>query len=261
MVSPFRPTKMLDAALALAAKNWPVFPCNPDTKQPLVRGDRDTHGRAIPNTGGVKKATTDPTIIRDWWRATPRAMIAIATGLPIGAFVLDIDACTDETGKVFRVEELDAELEREIGVALTPTVTSATPRGGRHRLYRVPDGFDMPGNRNGLCTHIDVRGTGGYIIAPPSIRGDGKAYEWLQGPNAPIAVAPAPLVEFILRLGRWSTRKTSAAAEPMSSSTKSAASASVAADAGNRGYALTALDNEKRKLATAAAGQRNDALF
>src|SRR5689334_19702421 len=106
MGSQFRPTLMLDAALAFAAQGWPVFPCHPETKQPLVKGDCDPYGRPIPNTGGVKKATVDPAVIRSWWRMTPVAMIGIATGVSIGAFVLDTDACLDDAGKALTAEEL-----------------------------------------------------------------------------------------------------------------------------------------------------------
>ena len=30
---------LLEHALAYASQNWPVFPCHPATKQPLVKSD------------------------------------------------------------------------------------------------------------------------------------------------------------------------------------------------------------------------------
>src|SRR4051794_1152142 len=83
------------AALDYASRGWPVFPCNPETKQPLVKADVDPKtGKAIPATGGLKKATCDAQVIEGWWRRFPKAMIGLPTGTAIGAFVVDIDAGT-----------------------------------------------------------------------------------------------------------------------------------------------------------------------
>ena len=43
-------------ALALASKGMCVFPCNERSKEPAL-------------SGGFKRATTDPNVIRGWWRA------------------------------------------------------------------------------------------------------------------------------------------------------------------------------------------------
>ena len=65
------------AALALAAKGMRVFPLWPRTKDPLIEG-------------WPKKATTDPNIIRGWWRSDDNN-IGIATGEGSSVWVLDID--------------------------------------------------------------------------------------------------------------------------------------------------------------------------
>src|SRR5262249_12459163 len=68
-------------------------------------------------------------------------------------------------------------LEAEHG-ALPSTVEAITGKG-RHLYFRWPAGqiirnkqvnLDMPG--------IDVRGNGGYVLAPPSIHPSGRAYAW-----------------------------------------------------------------------------------
>lgn len=88
--------------------------------------------------------------------------------------MIDLDVKREADGRATL-----ATLEREIG-ALPPTLTSETPSGGEHRWFRAPcvpvrnaagriAGRDAPG--------VDVRGDGGYVVAPPSTI-DGRAYRW-----------------------------------------------------------------------------------
>lgn len=244
-------TAMLDAALALAARGWPVFPCHPETKQPLLGNDKDEHGNKIPNTGGLKKATSDPLRIKEWWKRWPDAMIGLPTGEPIGAFALDFDAGIDkDTGEVFEFDALHTAIEKEIGERLPETWAQRTPRGGRHKLYKMPEGLAL-GNRAGIVPRVDVRGTGGYIIVAPSVRADGKAYEWIVKPGMADEAEDAPpaLVDFILRRGKWDPSN-KVEAQPIGN----------AAHAAVRKYALAALDSEIRALEAAADGTRNDTL-
>jgi putative DNA primase/helicase len=165
---------MLGAALDYAQRGWPVFPCHPDTKRPLT-----PKGEA--GTGGLKRATTDEAKIRGWWNRWPLAMIGVPTGVPIGAFVIDIDAGVDDkTGEIFAADKILADLERQVG-KLPRTWCSETPRGGRHLFFRTPGEIPI-GNRAGVVDRVDVRGTGGYIVAPPSKRADGKADRWISPP-------------------------------------------------------------------------------
>lgn len=180
---------MLAAALEWAARGWPVFPCSTATKQPLVKGERDGHGKPIPSTGGVNRATTDPVVINGWWTQWPDAMIGAAMGRN-ACFALDFDPRHDtETGEVFTLEQMKAETEAQIGVPLPETATVITPSGGVHLYYMQPDD-DGPEirNRGNLPRHVDVRGAGGYVIVPPSRRMDGREYRW----HKQIAFAEAP---------------------------------------------------------------------
>ena len=77
------PPTMLAAALAYAARGWPVFPLKPRDKVP-----------AIPKTeggSGFYDATTDPAVIRRWWERWPDANVGLATGAAAGFVVLDVD--------------------------------------------------------------------------------------------------------------------------------------------------------------------------
>lgn len=204
--------QFLNAALAYAEMGWRVCPCDPRSKRPLPPRDKDpATGKEIENSGGIKKATTDVNVIRAWWTRWPKAMIAVALGE--AGFVIDLDAGTDEkTDTVYTNEQLIAVIEAEVGCAIpADTVTAASPRGGRHVWLKPPAGEPMPGNPklyraadDVKLERIDIKGTGGYVIVPPSVRHDGKHYEWLRSPRAfPIAECPAALLDAILRRGKW----------------------------------------------------------
>lgn len=241
-----QPGTMMAAALAYAAKGWPVFPCHPETKQPLVKGDvHPITGKTIPGSGGLKKATTDKARIEAWWRKYPAAMIGVPTGTPIGAFVVDIDAGTDsKTGEVYDAAEILSRLEAPLACSLLPTRVCRTPRGGLHLYFRLPRGEAMPRNRAGILKRVDVRGEGGYVIVPPSLRSDGAAYIWQGGEDAAEACAPVELLRFLAaKAHRDSLPQASAKA-----SSKEA-------------YGLKALADEIRILRDAADGTRNETLF
>ena len=74
---------MIRSALALAARGFHIFPCRPRDKRPAT-------------ANGLKDATTDPDIIRAWWRQQPDNNIAIATGPASGIFVVDVDGLDAE---------------------------------------------------------------------------------------------------------------------------------------------------------------------
>jgi len=142
----------LDAAQQYAAAGWPVFPCVPGEKIPVTRN-------------GFKDATTDPDRIASWWSRNPGRNVAIATGDP-GPDVLDVDR--HETGSGFAAV---SRLKRA-GLLPEPLAWVRTPSGGVHAYYRGTQ------QRNGhlAAEHLDYRGRGGYVVAPPSTVG-GRQYE------------------------------------------------------------------------------------
>ncbi len=248
-------SEVLQAALDYAARGWPVFPCHPETKRPLVG--------ALPGepkgSGGLKRATTSAEVITSWWTKWPKAMIGLPTGPLIGAFVIDVDAGADkDTGEVFDADALLAALEGQVG-ELPETWTVETPRGGRH-LYFYSPFLDRIGNRAGLIgpkSRIDVRGDGGYVIAPPSVRDDGKAYRWMVEPRGEPERATAELADCVLRLGKWDR---AAEAAKLRTEPASTAPAAIAEDAALRKYALSAFDAEVRRVAQAPSGAHNSTL-
>lgn len=169
------------AALAYAARGWPVFPVKPD-KTP-----RTLHG--------FKDADQDPDRIAEWWRMWPTAGIAIATGAASGLLVLDVDG---EEGA-----ETLHELERRHG-DLPATVEALTGGGGRHIYFKHPGGT-VANTARRLGPGLDTRGDGGYVVAPPSIHSSGRRYEWsVDGDPELAALAPPPrwLLEETRRNGK-----------------------------------------------------------
>lgn len=145
----------LDAALSYAARGWHVFPVKPEGKEPLTRH-------------GLKDATTDHKQIRRWWGKWPDANIGIRTGKESGLWVLDVDG---SKGK-----ESLARLIEEYG-DLPPTPTVITGKG-LHFYFEYPPDSRISNSAGKIAPGIDVRGDGGYVIAPPSIHPSGRRYQW-----------------------------------------------------------------------------------
>jgi len=140
------PAARRDAALAYAAAGLPVFPCVPGGKTPL------THN-------GYQEATTATRRIRGWWAWQPAANIGIATGH--GVDVLDVDVHPGGDGyQVLR------RLHRN-GLVSGALQSVRSPSGGVH-LYFPSDPARPQRTWARGTSHVDFRGTGGYIIAPPS---------------------------------------------------------------------------------------------
>ncbi|HEX8556396.1 MAG TPA: bifunctional DNA primase/polymerase, partial [Sphingomonas sp.] len=246
----------LDAALAYAARGWPVFPCSPQDKRPLVAADRDDAGKPIKGTGGLKKATKDPDQVRAWWGKWPKAMIGVAMG-GNGLFVLDFDPRTDDaTGEEWTLDRLKSELEGQVGVPLPVSLAVRTPSGGVHVYLNQPAG-DPIRNRGNLPRHVDVRGEGGYVIVPPSVMQDGRSYRWLRdNAEADVVDAPAALISIL------QPRKATKSGQP----TPKVASGSppkLRVAGGTDGidrYIQTALDRECGSIRAAPQGKRQDAL-
>lgn len=150
--------------LEYARMGLAVFPLRARNKTPATKN-------------GCKDATTDQKQIAAWWDRWPDANIGIATGSVSGGLVV-IDLDRDEE-KGFDGYEVLREWEKQHG-QLPDTCQSITGRGGYHLLYR-----DTVEHRNAQALYegVDIRGEGGYIVAPPSIHPNGHAYEWEQGPD------------------------------------------------------------------------------
>ena len=161
------------AALAYAARGWPVFPCKPRGKEPLT-------------VHGFKDASTDADTIREWWSRWPNANIGIPTGAR--TFVaLDVDARNGGDETLYALEHEQGELP--------PTPHVLTGGGGSHYYFQATQLLKS----RPLAEGIDLRAEGGYVIAPPSIHPSGSSYNW-EAQGHPDDVPLAPLPDWLLAL-------------------------------------------------------------
>jgi hypothetical protein len=135
-----------------------VFPLRPRSKEPFV-------------SGGFKAATVNRHLAESWWRRLPDAGIGIATGAASNLLVLDIDPRNDG-------DESYADVRSRFGPWADAPIVH-TGGGGTHEWFRYPSGGPVPcRNHVGGLRGLDVKGDGGYIVAPPTIHPNGVAYEF-----------------------------------------------------------------------------------
>ena len=101
--------------------------------------------------------------VRLWWHRWPTANVGIATGAVSGIVVVDIDP-----------RHGGDESARDLN--LPSTVTCLTGGGGSHMYYKHP-GFWIE-QAAALMPGIDLRGDGGFVVAPPSKHVSGAIYQW-----------------------------------------------------------------------------------
>jgi hypothetical protein len=197
---------VLEQALWFARFGVPVVPCFTPcrcTIRAAVHCDcHRAHGKLGPDCAdpehsigkhprtqhGLSDATTDTEQIEKWWGLWPKANLAIRTGADAGLWGLDVDPRHGG-------DESLLALEFEHG-PLPETATVRTGSGGRHILFLHPGGT-IPNSSAKVGPGLDVRGDGGYLIAPVSEHVGGNRYEWL----APLATTPlAPAPDWLLAL-------------------------------------------------------------
>lgn len=110
-----------------------------------------------------------------WWQRWPSANVGVRTGTSSGLVVLDVDPGHGGA------RSLDALVRRHGSLPAGPVVRTGS--GGLHFYFAHPG--NMVRNSAGLIgPGLDVRGDGGYIIAPPSRHRSGRVYTWQVPPGA-----------------------------------------------------------------------------
>lgn len=165
----------LDAALDLCQFSFKVFPLLPGEKTPAISSKKGGKG--------CLDATDDEEIIAGWAKRFPRANIGIHCGEASGIVVIDLDPRNGSDASV-------AELAKRRQTFL-PTATVRTANGGTHLYYAFEP--SIKNSKSVLGAGIDVKTTGGYVVAPPSRLSSGKNYAWIN----------RPMSENLPRLPHW----------------------------------------------------------
>ena len=230
--------RLVDAALTYATRGWPVFPVFEPTQAGtcscgnLQCGSPGKHPRAA---HGLNDATTDPERIRLWWAEWPQANVGIRTGQAAGIVVLDVDPGGDVT--LARLVSEHGELPA------APQV--ATGRGGKHIFFAHPgvEVSNTAGANGRLGYGLDLRGDGGYVVAPPSRHVTGATYSW-----AVNSIPPAPMPSWLLDMVRKLKPSPSMAPAALPKLGRSTS------------YGEAALEAEFERVCHAQVGERNHVL-
>ncbi len=162
---------MLKEALRYLEMGLSVIPLRHKDKKPLISWD------------DYQKRRPQEWEVKEWWATWPDANIGIVTGRVSGLVVVDVDG------------EKGLETAKRLGLPKGPTVKTGK---GYHRYFRHPgngrvSNFQCRSSLEG----VDLRGDGGYVVAPPSIHESGKHYEWIIPLNGtPLPPLPEDILAF-----------------------------------------------------------------
>ena len=165
-------TELLNAALSYAVWGFSVIPLVTKDKRPLIAWEDHQQRKAAEEE------------IKAWWWEWPDANVGIVTGAISSLVVIDLDSAKAKN----KLKELLP------GYDLTTVPRSRTGKGWQ--LFFKHPGVTIS-NRAGVIPGLDVRGDGGYVVAPPSIHPNGKDYKWEVPINGELPKLPVELFKLI----------------------------------------------------------------
>jgi putative DNA primase/helicase len=168
-----------------------------------------------------------PDELADWRKRYHSASVGIPTGIATGIIVIDADnadaiCCLESRG--------------------LPKTWTVRTRRGRHYYFAHPD-FTVTNSAGLIADHVDVRGRGGFVVAPGSLGKDSFVYNWETSPDD---VALANLPDWMADLVRPKPQPKRPPVEPRAFAGEMSA------------YARKALEGECDRLSNAGNGTRND---
>lgn len=220
------------AAVTYAKMGWPVIP---------LHGIRDGHctcskgsdctrpGKHPALNDWVNSASTDPTMIAQWFKPGVRRNVGILTGARSGLMVVDVDPRNG--GETSYAALMD--------LSRSPKTVRSSTGNGTHLFFKYDKHIGTSQGKH-LGAGIDVRSEGGLVVAPPSRHISGKSYKW-QKSRAPteIAVAKIPAIWFAPKTPQGADLRAKIVPNAGPTATDSATTGSHVE--GNRNNALTSM--------------------
>jgi len=125
------------------------------------------------------KATSDQDVVNRWWDAYPEANIGLAMGR--GMIVVDLDVPKkNDKNPVSGIDVWNDIVA--LNSPIPQTLTARTGSGGKHLYYSEPLWRKTGNAKKGTALEgskkIDLKGWGGFVVAPPSLHYTGKPYRW-----------------------------------------------------------------------------------
>lgn len=172
-------SSMLEAALWYVERGIKVFPVHTvkDGNCTCGNADCDSKGKHPRIEGWRGKASTNPYLLQYWWGVWPDANIGIPCG-DDGLVVIDFDIDIPETYHEWAEAHPD----------LADTLTVQTGSGGYHVYARLPERPQTYIHAGG-----EVRGSGAYVVGPPSRHVSGAIYKWVDPAAEILAATPDQL--------------------------------------------------------------------
>ena len=223
--------------LQLAEAGIAIFPCGPD-KKALIKW------RTL--------SSSDSDAVAQWWTQFPNALPAIDLEKS-DLVVLDGDRHGGPDGRTALRNLL--RQQRDFNNRVTPS--ALTPGDGAH-VYFGQNGHELGNARGELPDGVDVRGAGGYVIAPYAMLPDGRQYRAVPGTPDLIAAYQAGTIPHVPQgvVDLIKARKQTQAREQQQTEKANGTAGGVREQA----YAAAALEGCAAELAAAARGSRNELL-
>lgn len=241
MTAPYPQPKSpnMETAISLASAGIPVFPVG-DNKHPLIKW-RD-------------ESTCDIKSVIALWNQHQNALVGIDCG-KAGLVVIDADRHGGPDG-VLALEELLGEPATVQGCPVTSTAGN-----GLHLFFKQPDGEPLGNGRGSLPAEIDVRGNGGFVIAPGSMRDGGTRWAALPGtPDLAGAFEADTIPVLPKKLAVLIRARREHAVEPATEGRAYAPLAQGDVGRRERAFAQAALERNAAELASCGRGGRNELL-
>src|SRR5215471_17495975 len=164
--------KVLEAAREYTKRGFSVIPIQPRGKKALIPWEP------------YQKERADAAEVERWFTSSPTANIAIVTGAISDLVVIDLD-----------YEPAKDKLKSLLGdYDLSEVPRSRTGKGWQ--LFFKHPGVQMQ-NRTAVIPGMDVRGDGGYVVAPPSVHPNERRNQWKVPLSDDLPKLPSALFELI----------------------------------------------------------------